>query len=351
MKLLLLVFISFSALAHQSVMTKIEDLNSVEPYAPMVFHSGFLWLGRADYSEPKTRHRIDVRSGDGETLLGSHPIPHSVERLYPFDEKNILVAGKAYTDPEGWVTYYSLVSACCGAISVKTEALPSKYQVEEFAKFSNRLFFTEVGDRAVIEKTEKGTTPWQLEISGPGKMQVLGNDLYVLERNTIYLGDENIVRLNLSTMKPERIFSNLRNGITQLLALSDGKTLALNELKSQQVLLVDSTNPFQKPRSVSLSDSSPRALGQWLNCLIVASEDSHKLSFVDLRSHTPTVLGEVSLEGYQEELPNLRGLTVNPETGAVFLRSSRLPRPWESLEGKKNSVYRFTHSFWTSQCE
>ena len=350
MKLLLFVFISFSALAHQSVMTQIDTLNSSEPYAPMIFHSGFLWLGRADHSEAKTRHRIDVRSGDGEILLGSHPIPHSVERLYPFDEKNILIAGKAYTEPEGWVTYYSLVSACCGAISVKTEALPIQYQVEEFAKAANRLFFSEVGDRALIEKTTKGTSAWNLEISGPGKMQVVGNSLFVLERHTIYLGDENIVRLDLSSMKPERIFPELRNGITQLLALNDGKTLAFNELKSKQVLLLNTDNPSLEPQAVKIANSYPRALGQWRNCLLVASEDNHQLSFIALNQKTPIVLGEVSLEGYKDALPNIRNLAVNPETGAIFLRSSRVLRPWEPQDGK-NSVYRFTHSFWTSQCE
>jgi len=350
LKLLLFVFISFSAFAHQAVMTKIETLNSIEPYSPQVFHSGFLWLGRADYSERKARHRIDVRSDDGELLLGSHPIPHSVEKLFPFDEKSILITGKSYTDSVGWVTYYSLVSACCGAVSVKTVALPTQFQIEEFAKVSNRLFFTEVGDRALVEKTEKGTSKWSLNISGPGQMQVLGDQLYILERQSLYLGDENIVQLDISKMSVSRLFPQNRDGITALLALQDGKTLALNELRKNRVLLVDTQDPSGEAQVIGLQNSYPRALGQWKHCLLIVSEDPHKISFVDVRTKTPQVLGEVSLEHYESELPNIRSLAINPETGAIFLRSARVPRFWESRE-VQNSVYRFTSSYWTSQCE
>lgn len=349
MKLLIIFFISISALAHQSVMTKIETLNVTEAYAPMVFHAGFLWLGRADHSQKKARYRIDIRTPDGETLLGTQSIPHSVERLYPFDQKSIVIMGKSFESSSGWHTFYSIVSACCGPITVKTNPLPAQYQVEEFAQVSNRVFFTEVGDRALIEANKNGIQAWNLQISGPGKMQSFGNSLFVLERNSFYLGDENIVRVNLSDMTVHRLFPQTKNGITALLALSDGKTLAFNEVRSQSVFLMNVEKPSEAPQVISVKGSYPRALGQWKNCLVIASENPHKISFVDLRK-TPRVLGEEDLNAYQADLPNIRNLTINPETAAVFLRSASVPEMGSDRE-EQNSVYRFTSSFWTSQCE
>ena len=345
-RLIFLCFFALSLSAHQITMTKIETLNEHEAYAPMVFHGGYLWLGRVDTSQKKPKHRIEVRTGEGDTLLTSWEVPHSVERLFPYDDQRIVIVGKAFTD-EGWVTYYSLAKSCCGAIALETHALPLQFQVEEFAKSGNSLFFTEVGDRALVQISEKGTELLKLNISGPGKLQFFEDMLWILERKSVYSGDENIVRFNPSTHKVERFFSKDRQGLTSILSLSNSPQLATAEYWAQQVLLLD---PYTlgKFHTISIKESHPRTLAQWHHCLLVASESPHRLSVIDVRNPIPLLISEYDLETYSEDLPNLVSVVVNPETAGIFLRSAYVG---EIGKKSQNSLYRFTQSDWISMCE
>ena len=345
MKLIVILALSLSGLAHPSVMTKIDTLNSTEAYAPMVFHNHLLWLGRGDYSQRKTVYRIEVRSSDGETLLSSHLVPHSVERLYPFDKDSIIMMGKSFTS-EGWITYYSIVRACCGAMAVETHPLPTSFQVEEFAGTPDRLFFNEVGERSVVAKTAESTKLLPVEISGPGQMHLVGDFLWILERRSFFLGDENIARINLKTLEVDRVFSQLRNGLVGLLALKDGSTLAATELNDQNVILIDSQD-LSRQTIIPLQGTHPRSMAEWGKCLIVGSEQPNRLTIIRLGETKPRTVFEFNLEAYATDLPRLNKITVDPETGNIFLRSSVAP---ETELDPRNSVYRFSNSQWLSDC-
>lgn len=334
-----------SAFSHQAVMTKIESLNETEAYAPMIFHNHFLWLGRVDYSKRKNVHRIEVRTPDGEMLLSSHIIPHSVERLYPFDQDAILIMGKSFT-ASGWITYYSIVRSCCGAMAVETHPIPLKFQVEEFAGNSEVLYFNETGDRGIVAQSSSGTTLLPFLVSGPGQMQLLGDSLWVLERQSFYLGDENIARINLKTMKADRVFPTLRKGLVSILALKDGSALATAEHLEENVILIDAKDPAQQTL-IPLQGTHPRSLAQWGRCLLVASEYPNRLTMINLGTKKPEIVFEFNLEPYAADLPNLKKMSVDPGTGNVFLRSAVIPEPGTS---NRNSVYRFTHSSWINDC-
>jgi hypothetical protein len=346
MKLILALVLSLSAQAHQRFMTKIEALNTTEAYAPMVFHNHFLWLGRVDYSGRKNVHRIEVRTADGETLLSSHLVPHSVERLYPFDKESILIMGKAFTS-EGWVTYYSVVRSCCGAMAVETHPIPTAFQVEEFAGTPEKLFFNEVGERSVVAKTEGDIKLLPIQVSGPGQMHLVGDSLWILERRSFFLGDENIARLNLKTLKLERVFSKERNGLVGLFALQDGSALAVTEINEEKVILIDSQDPSQQT-IIPLPGTHPRSLAQWGHCLVVGSEEPNRLTMIKLGDAKPKVVSQFNLEQHVSDLPRLSKISIDPETGNIFLRSSTVPEPGFDSQ---NSVYRFSDSQWIPECK
>ncbi|NBX77318.1 MAG: hypothetical protein EBQ92_12250 [Proteobacteria bacterium] len=298
-----------------------------------------------DYSGRKNVHRIEVRTSDGETILSTHLVPHSVERLYPFDRESILIMGKAFTS-EGWVTYYSIVRSCCGAMAVETHPIPTLYQVEEFAGTPENLFFNETGERSVVAKTGGTTKLLPIEVSGPGQMQLVGDHLWILERQSFYLGDENIVRLNLKTLRAERVFPQLRNGLVSILALADGSAIAATELRAQKVVFIDSQDPTRQT-SIKLSGTHPRSLTQWGKCLLVGSEEPNRITVINLQEKKPSIVFEFDLEQYTFDLPRLNKITVDSDTGNIFLRSSVVQ---EAESDSRNSVYRFSNSQWLSEC-
>jgi len=346
MKFVFALFISFTVQAHQNVMTKIVSLNADEPYAPMVFHNGFLWLGRIDASQRKAQHRIEVWSSDGEDLLTSWKVPHSVERLYPFDSERIVILGKAF-NKSGWTTYYSLAKSCCGAVTLETHALPQQFQVEEFAKDHNTIYFTEVGDQALVRISEKNTDLLKLNISGPGQIQVLGDTLFILERGSFFWGDENMVKFNPSTLKVERFFPAPRQGLLSPLSINNGSSVAVAEYFSEQVLLLNPQKPGEF-QSISLKGTHPSNIASWHRCLIVTSEKPNRISVINLTTRIPQVVAEYDLEFYAADLPNFISMSVNPDSASVFLRSAHLG-DWSSTSS--NSVYRFTASDWIQACE
>lgn len=344
--LLFLLLIGSIAQAHQIEMVKVAELNPTEPYAPQVFHQGHLWLGRVDYSSGKNKYRLEVRTADGEKIVQSAPISHSLEHLYIFDENRILGTGKTFTK-EGWVTYYSLAALNKGMVQVETHALPTQFMVQEFAGGPNRLFFNETGDRSVVQLDSSGAKLLPLVISGPGAMNLIGNSLFVLERRSFNLGDEDIVKVDLQTMKAKRVFNDERAGIVSMLPLKGRETLAATEIVGQRILFID-TRDNRLEEVIPLKGTHPRALAQWGNCLLVGSESPLRLTMIDINHPKARPVAQFDLENYSADLPNIMKLSVNPETASIFLRST-------GLEGNnpsdKNSVYRFNNSSWIPACD
>ncbi|NBV50890.1 hypothetical protein EBR78_06695 [bacterium] len=346
MKFIFCLLFATTLQAHQIVMTKIETLNTTEPYAPMVFHQSALWLGRYNVVNHRRQHRLEVRTMGGEKLVSSISVPHSVERLYPLDADRIVVMGKAHT-LEGWITYSTTARLKNGNIELEVNPISTKYQVEEFAGTPDRQFFNETGERGIVEINAFGTRLLPITISGPGKLQVAENSLWVLERNSFKFGDENIVRVNLATFEVERVFNRVRDGLSHILALQKSPWLATGEYFGEKLILIDRKNPALQ-KTIPLPGTHPRALTQWGHCVIVASEQPHRLSVVRLNTVQPELVFEFNLEPYAADLPNFKTLSVDPDSAAIYLRSAEIP---EVGRGDRNSIYRFTHSGWIAACE
>ncbi|NBX92255.1 MAG: hypothetical protein EB078_04945 [Proteobacteria bacterium] len=340
------LILSFFAGAHQIEMLKIAELNPSEGYAPMLFHQGYLWLGQLDYSSGKNKYSLEVRTPDGERVLKSHSVPHSVQSLYVFDDHRVLMTGKSFTG-EGWRTYYSLASFSKNQIHLETHPIPLQYQIEEFAGSPERLFFNEVGDRSIVEINTKGAQLLPLLISAPGKMTLIGDSLFVLERRSFKLGDEDIVKVNLNTHETTRVFNDGRAGIVSILPLNQGELLATTELLGQRVLFID-TRLNRLEEVIPVKGTYPRSLVQWGHCLVVGSEEPLKLTVIDIDHPKSRPVAQFDLSVYASELPNMMSLTVNPETASIFMRSAGLVG--NGTEGK-HSVYRFNNSSWIPACE
>jgi len=338
---------AIGVLASQPQLEKLVPLNRAEGYTPQVFHNRYLWLGRWKTGEDGIDHHfLEIRDHDGSHRLDSVEPKHSVQYLFPFDKERILFTGKHYTS-KGWRSYYSLASFIKGKIRIETHQLPSQFQVEEFAGDPKRLIFNLVSDRTLVAVSADGIRQLPLMISGPGMMAQFGDSLFVLERRSRVPGDEDVVRVDLKTLKVQRVFSSNRNGLLSLVALNDGKTLATSESLAHQVLLIDSQTNLLKS-TISLPNSNPNSLAPLGHCLVVGSYAPAVLTLIDLESPEPQVIDRFSLENHKEDLPKVAKISVNPSTGALFLRSIGF---LQEDPKTTNSVYRYLNPAWVEKCK
>ena len=342
----LILSLSATLFASESIIKKVTSLTPVEPYSAQVFHNGNLWLGRVNPSTSRNRYSIEVWDRKGERLLTSKAISHSIQFLFVFDRTRVLFTGKRFTTEEGWVTDYSLASFINDNLQVSTYELPSHFQVEEFTGGPEKLFFNMVSDRTLVEVTSSGAHPLPLLISGPGMMTQIGDSLFVLERRSYGMGDEDIVRVDLKTLKMDRTFSANRAGITHILSLHGRELLAASEALAQQILFIDpSTNTLKW--TIPTAGTHPQSLAQFGHCLVVGSSEPVRLTLIDLATEVPSVVDQVDLESHSLELPNIASLHADPETGQFFLRSTGLNN---FVPGMTSSIFSFFNPDWKLKC-
>ena len=297
-------------------------LDEVEVYRGQVFHDGHLWEGHS--AGGVASYRLDVHDADGTRVLASARLPHTQEFLYPFGPRTILVVGKHFTDRCGWLTYYSIARFRHGRLLAKTRALPMALQVEQFGGQPGLMYFNETGSRKVFRWTRWGARPLSPDIHLPGVILPFEKYVFVLERNRISPGAENIVKIDLATQRIERTFTQTRDKLTTMIDLRGFPWIAAVETWADQVLLIDKER--NSLRAALPAPGAPVDLAQRGDHLLVASREPKRLRFFDLtRAGTPQV-AEWDLSALGDDFANLTTMHVDPHSGNVFLRSPFHPR-------------------------
>ena len=297
-------------------------LDRGEVYRGQVFHDGHLWEGHS--TGGVASYRIDVHRADGVQVLASARVPHTLEFLYPFGPHTILAVGKHFTDHCGWLTYYSIVRFRHGRLRVKTKALPMALQIEQFGGRAGRMYFNETGSRKVFRWTRWGARPLAPDIHLPGVILPFEKFVFVLERNRISPGAENIVKIDLATQRIDRTFTQTRNKLSTMIDLQGFPWIAAVETWADQILLVD------KERN-TLARALPAAgmpvdVAQIGGHLLVVSREPKRLRFFDLAAPGTPQVAEWDLSALGDDFANLTTMHVDPHAGNVFLRSPFHPR-------------------------
>ncbi len=296
----------------------VTDLERTQPYAPLLFHAHYLWVASSTTGTEKTVYDVSLYNSEGHGPMAQVRIPHSAEHLYAFGSQAAVVVGKSSWP---WKTHYTILSLTGRGLSAETTTFPEEIQTEQFGGQPGAMFFNEVGSRSVFRWDGKGSQPLKAEISGPGQMLLTGGFLYVLERNGFALGDENITRIKLSDESSERVFTDgLRNGLTNMLVLNDSSYLAASESLANQVLLIDRKSN-KLAGAIAIPGGTPRPLDQFGHCLVVGSDISKKVTFVDMKQTPAKVVAEWDLAVAGPKFENLYSLAVDPDSGRVFGRS------------------------------
>ena len=142
-------------------------LDEVEVYRGQVFHDGHLWKGHS--TDGVASYRLDVHDADGTR--------------------------------------------------VKTVPLPMVLQIEQFGGHPGHMYFNETGNRKVFRWTAWGVRPLSPDIHLPGVILPFEKFVFVLERNRIGPGAENIVKIDLATQRIERTFAQTRNKLSTMIDL------------------------------------------------------------------------------------------------------------------------------------
>ena len=292
-------------------------LDRCEVYRGQVFHDGHLWEGHS--TGDVARYRLDVHTADGSRVLASVAVPHTLEFLYPFGPRSILVVGKHFVRGRGWRTYHSIAGFNAGALRVTTHTMPAHLQIEQFAGRPGLMFFNEPGTRRVFRWTGSRAVPFEHDIRLPGTMLVVPGSLFVHERNRITRGAENVVRIDLADGTLQRTFQQPRGMLSALVALDGYPWIAAVEPEADQVLLIDTrSNALTMTIRVPCAPVDAVQLGRRL---IVVGREPKRLMAFDLATRGVPCVADVDLAAIDAEFTIGTVAHVDPRTGNLFLRS------------------------------
>ena len=301
------------------VMPLLRDVAPLDPsevYRGQVFHAGHLWLGHS--AGTVAEYRLDAHAPSGRRVASAR-VPHTLEFLHPFGPRAILAVGKHHLGARGWRTYHTVARLAGGRLHVRTRTMPSWLQVEQFGGAPGAMFFNETGMGRVIRWNGLWGRALTPRVHFPGTILHCGRWLFVLERNDFRPGHESIARIDLPGGRIERTFAGTRRRLTTLLDLDGLPWIAAPEAWADRVLLVDkATNRLAAEIPV---EGCPVEVARLGRCLAVATQDSRALSFFDLRAPGFPLVARWDLSAAGPALANIRVLSIDPESGAVYLRS------------------------------
>ena len=305
----------------------VTELFRNEAYRGQAFYLDHLFVGKSN--NDGLGHRIEIYNKDGSRLIQTLKIPHTPNKIYPFGQNSLIVAGKSYSGQ--WLTHYSIIiptdsNNMDGAqFRVTTHNFPLQNMIEEVAGTHEDSFFGEPGEQAIYRSQgARGMSPFASKVSGPGKMVLSGHELWAIEGRNGGLGDENVIEFDTNSGERTDVFTErLGAGITDIIALADGETIAVNEAVTGKVTLIDRKTRRELNSTAVAQDV--RGLAQYGHCILAVSGLSQAIDFVDIKDRAaPVRFAQWDLRngGAGERLRRPYDIQLDADTGRIFVRSS-----------------------------
>lgn len=309
-----------------------------EVYRGQCFHAGLLFAGHSGGGgDDRGRqggegHRLDIHLPGDANAAATARLVHTAEFIHPFGPDAVIVVGKHFLPRAGWRTYHTVARVARGRLRTRTRMMPSWLQVEQFGGSPRAMFFNEPGSRQVYHWSVLGPRALGPEVFLPGTMLVAGTGLYVLERNHVVRGRENLARIDLATRTIARTFLTTRRGLSALVDLPGTPWLAVAETGADQVLVVEkAANRLARTIPVPGGPVALAALGRHL---VVFCDEPRRIDFLDPADDRGTPLARWNLADGAAALGHVTAIDVDPATGDVYLRSPFHPL----VEGHEPSV-------------
>lgn len=294
----------------------VTELSKMEVLNGHLFHDGVLWEA-VTREQDSGAYPLKIFDGTTHQLIKEIGLPHNATRIVPYSEHEVLVVGRSSYP---FRTHYSVIQRTGDQFTVSTVDFPIEFQVNDVAAGPNTFYFSDVGDAAVYQLSGRSALTAAIQpISGPGPMSFDGKSLWAIELRSIGPSDENVVRYDPKTGTAQRIFGNLRNGLTDIFASPSHPYVAISEALSNQVLLLNKETG-ELSHTVPVK-AQPRGIMQVGGCLVVTSANYGHLSFIRMWE-TPEIIDTWDFSAAGDRLKSPRAITMNPATGTFFLRST-----------------------------
>jgi hypothetical protein len=287
-------------------------LQKSEPWVVNLFHDGHFWLGQTtDGSKP---NRIEIYDPTAATKLGEVDLPHGVSFIQPYDTHSVIVLGRT---PDAHA-YFSVIDRDEENYNAQTYGLDWNLP-EFFAVGPNSLYFNEAGNADVFNWTNGDMENLAPTISGPGRLIVVGNSLFVLEHHDMFSTDANMVKIDLRSQTTETTFDSYRNYVENLIYVPSINRIVLTETNASQLLIV---NPDTNKLESTISVPTPMGLSLNGSQLAVSTGPAKGLAFVDLT--TSKVTDNWDLSGVSPWFYDAWDVTADYDSGHYFVRSSNM---------------------------
>jgi hypothetical protein len=315
----------------------VTELPISEVFEGHLWHADRLWVAR---SGTPGAHLVSVYAWNaGElTEVERLTIPHTPGDIRPGGSNSVLVVGKRSTPY--WQTFVTrLTLQTAGRVVATTTNIPSEYQVSEVVSGPGGLLFTEIGLASLIQSQRNQFAVWFEGLSNPGRPRILGKDLWLIERGSFVPGDEKIVRINLDTQMPERIYEGGK-GITDLLITDDDQNIIVNQREVGNILVFKSGESASGHEALEVDlGASTNGMATLGRCLVAVSDSHRNLVFV--RRDSWQVLGSWSINQAGDRLKQPRQIAIDPATHTIFVRSTYL---CGGCSVTQSSVFAFTEN-------
>lgn len=286
----------------------------------MLAEGRYIYFGQSRFDETES-HRLHVYDSEQKRIIQSFDVPHSVQHLTAQDSKRIVLSGKT-ADP--WQSHLSLLTENRGRFRMRTFTVPNDQLVEHIAADGqNAIYMTDPGSRSVLKMDGLEMEVFAQQISSPGSLLVKGGKLWVIERNRIEAGDENLLAIDLKTKEVQRFYPRgMGAGMERLADIRGTSLIAINEWQTRTVKLID-TKDFSLVQEIVIS-GMPEGLASLKQCLLISASDTQELIAVHLASKATR---SYSFGAEPERLKSVRHIAVSESGTDVMLRSV-WPCPW-----------------------
>lgn len=309
------------------LITKLTELDRFEPFEGQVFHDGHLWVGHSR-KDLAAAYKIELFSSDGK-LVTTVPLKHSPRFLYAFGSDSILAVGIAASDN---LSHYSIIKRTGETLKVTDYKIPAEALADRFVGKPGQMYFTDPGGfddggpigqplRTLFTIKSGQARFLNARMSGPRTSVLLGNSIFIAQQPDMGSGRFFLTQLNLSSETAQKISSEPVFGVSNMLILENGNEIVFNERYKNQVGILDATKSTVTEK-IAIPAGQPRGLGQMGHCLVVGSEVSKQVTFIDLKASGHPIVAQWDVSNAGKEFLAINNLSVDPKQGRVYLRSA-----------------------------
>ena len=351
-KILLLSSFSLKAFSAEPQFKVIRALSYAEISTAQLFHADKLWIGISRLGF-KAYYAVELYTPEGQ-LLQHLKIAHTADNMYEYGPDAVLVIGRANEAPTS--SYYTIIKLEENHLKiVKHVNFGTEMTTQFFAgtpdgaqffgapggKDSINLeekFPAEIGTRSVFSESYFQPRFLVARFGFLKGLVMANNSLFAVQSSGFYMGD-NIVRFDLS--KPEAkygkvLFSARAYGKLSKFDRLDSDLLVASAPESGRVLLINSLTDALTVIDLKEYGSpiDAKSLGK---CIVVATRDTRKVVFYDLKTQKVLKVWDYSVIG--PDLINIRSLSLDAHRGRAYVKAVL---PFNPLDGtpppKRNSI-------------